>query len=187
VSADHEHRVCTYREAEAAVKAHEAVYVNDCFCRGPAKEGKAKWAYCGHPVRTCMGFHEPKEAKYEVEKINQARALEMMADWKKNALPFRFMMNEEWICFCCACGCGWFRDDSGNRQQDPCKKSRFIEQTNRETCDDCGACVKTCAWDARSLRSGRLAVDQTKCYGCSVCEHVCPTDAVTMVPRGEQN
>jgi len=184
MSADHEHRVCTYREAEDAVRAHSAIYVNDCFCRGPAQAAKGEVPYCGHPVRTCMGFKKEKDAPFEVEEFTQARALALLEDWSKRGLFFRFMMDEQWICLCCSCGCGFFFDKEGRRQQDPCGKSGFIERTDGSACRNCGACVKVCAWEARRLENGRLRVTAAQCYGCGACEHACPSHAVSMVPRG---
>ena len=46
MSADQEHVICSYDEAEAAIKAHDKIYLNPCFCRAPAKAGKAKAVVC---------------------------------------------------------------------------------------------------------------------------------------------
>jgi ferredoxin len=183
MSTDHEHRVCTYREAEETLRAHETVYVNDCFCRLPAKQGKAKWAWCGHPVRTCMGFTPPRDAVYEFDIVPRERAIEMMEDWKRLGGFFRFMEDRNWICFCCGCGCGWFRDESGSRVSDPCRKSPFLERTDAEGCNLCGDCIPVCAYEARRIEDGRMVVESEKCYGCSACEHACPEAVIVMVPR----
>lgn len=180
---DHEHRICTYREAEEAIRRHETIYVNDCFCRGPAQAGKAPWPYCGHAVRTCMGFFKEADAPYEVEAITQARALEMMEDWKRQGHLFRFMVGDRWICFCCACGCGFFRDKEGNRVPDSCEKSPSIEQTDLAACTHCGKCVPVCAYEARRMEDGKLVIDRSRCSGCSACGFACPEDAIQMVPR----
>jgi ferredoxin len=64
LGAEHEHRVCTFEEAERAIRSHEVAFANDCFCRTPAKEGKAKWPYCGHPTEVCMGFEKEADASF---------------------------------------------------------------------------------------------------------------------------
>jgi len=185
VGTDHVHRVCTYEEAEKAIRAHDEIFLNDCFCRTPAKEGKTPWEYCGHPVETCMGFHRPngEDPQYEYQVIGRERALEMFEGWKEQGRLFRFMEDEEWICFCCACGCQWFRDKEGNLRQDPSDKSPYIEETDLDLCNLCGDCVDVCAYDARSIEDDAMVVVAEQCYGCSACEHACPEDAIDMRPR----
>jgi ferredoxin len=49
----------------------------------------------------------------------------------------------------------------------------------------CGACVRQCPFGAihRDEASGKPHVHLDDCYGCGVCRHVCPTDALFLVPR----
>ena len=181
---DHKHRICTFKEAEEVVRSHEVTYVNDCFCRGPARDGKTKWEYCGHPVETCMGFVKSVEGmEIPSVEITQEEALTRMDDWKRQGNFFRFMLDEAWVCFCCTCGCVWFRDEEGNRKPDPCDKSPFTEKTDAEACTLCGVCVDLCPYDAREIRDDEMRVDAMLCYGCSACEYACPEDAIEMVAR----
>jgi indolepyruvate ferredoxin oxidoreductase alpha subunit len=48
----------------------------------------------------------------------------------------------------------------------------------RDECNACGVCVKAFGCPAISLTSERAQIDATLCYGCGVCEKVCPFDAV---------
>ena len=130
---DHIHRVCTYQEAEEAIRKHDVIYLNDCFCRAPAKAGKTPWEYCGHTVENCMGFHERKEddsMQYDYREISREEALGIYEDWKKQGHMFRLVEDEEWLCCCCACGCTCFRDKEGNRITDTCLKSQYMERHN---------------------------------------------------------
>lgn len=185
MSTGHPHRVCTYAEAEAALRKHKDIYVNDCFCRGPAKAGKTKYPYCGHPVETCMGFQKPEgdPPPYAFRRIQRMEAMARFEDWKRQGHFFRFMEGENWICFCCACGCGWFRDKDGNRVKDPCAKSAWIESTDLAKCTVCGACVQICAYGARTVDGGKMRVKASLCHGCSACEYACPEGAISMAPR----
>ena len=45
-------------------------------------------------------------------------------------------------------------------------------------CNKCGVCVEAFGCPAISLGSERAEIDQTLCYGCGVCEQVCPFKAV---------
>lgn len=185
MGADHTHRVCTYQEAEEAIRGHEKIYVNDCFCRAPAKAGERPWGYCGHTIETCMGFREPKPEgeQYGYREISQEEALGLFENWKSQGNLFRFVEDGDWLCFCCSCGCEWFRDKEGNRVHDTCEKSPYTESTNADSCTVCGECVDACAYNARSIKDEEMIVDASMCYGCSACEHVCPENAIQMVPR----
>ncbi|HLN90143.1 MAG TPA: thiamine pyrophosphate-dependent enzyme [Candidatus Binatia bacterium] len=47
-----------------------------------------------------------------------------------------------------------------------------------EKCNLCGVCVKAFGCPAISLTSERAEIDTTLCYGCGVCEKVCPFEAI---------
>ena len=181
----HKHRVSTFQEAENAIRANEKIYVNDCFCRGPAREGKAAWEYCGHAVETCMSFHPPgdDDPQHSGKEISREDAIHLFEDWKKQGHFFRFMEDESWLCFCCQCGCDFFRDEEGNRVEDSCDRGLHIEKTDVDICSLCGECVDTCSYDARAIEDSVMKVLREKCYGCSACEYACPENAIAMVPR----
>jgi Pyruvate/2-oxoacid:ferredoxin oxidoreductase delta subunit len=182
---NHSHRVCTFQEAESVIKAHDPVFVNECFCRGPAKAGKTAWPYCGHSLDTCMGFHPPESdaQSYPYKQLTQSEALDLFEDWIQKGNFFRFMENEAWLCFCCKCGCGWFRDKEGRFVEDTCEKSPFIEKTHLEDCTLCGACLPVCAYEARSISDDTMKINSERCFGCSACEYICPEKAISMVKR----
>ena len=182
---DHKHRICTFEEADKAIRAHDVLYVNDCFCRTPAKLGKSAWKYCGHRTDLCMGFAKPEKVDpgFPVTEISQAEALKRFDEWKKAGNFFRFMVDDRWICYCCACGCGWLRDEKGNPAVDTCDKSGFIEKTDAAACNLCEKCVPVCAYKARKVAGDKMVVDSSKCYGCSACDYACEQKAISMVPR----
>ncbi len=182
---DHKHAVCTYAEAKAAIEAHNEIFINNCFCRTPASKGETAWEYCGHELETCLGFHEPSEEDpgYTYRRISREEALAKYAEWARQGHLFRFMADEKWICFCCACGCMWFRDKEGNRVPDSCDKSGWIEHTDLEQCNLCGICIDICAYNARAIEGDEMLVTADQCWGCSACEHACPEEAINMVQR----
>jgi indolepyruvate ferredoxin oxidoreductase alpha subunit len=47
-----------------------------------------------------------------------------------------------------------------------------------EKCNGCGVCVKAFGCPAIILTSERTEIDVTLCYGCGVCETVCPFEAI---------
>lgn len=83
------------------------------------------------------------------------------------------------ICFCCDDCCEYFT----NPGEIKCDKGKFIEQTDREKCNDCGICVTVCYFGTRKMDDGELMIDRDHCYGCGLCLEVCPEDCLEMVPR----
>ena len=47
-----------------------------------------------------------------------------------------------------------------------------------EDCNRCGVCVEQFGCPAISLNDDRAEIDTTLCYGCGVCETICPFDAI---------
>ena len=53
-------------------------------------------------------------------------------------------------------------------------KSREVQKE----CNACGVCVKNFGCPAISLKTDHAEIDTTLCYGCGVCEDVCPFEAI---------
>jgi TPP-dependent indolepyruvate ferredoxin oxidoreductase alpha subunit len=47
-----------------------------------------------------------------------------------------------------------------------------------DKCNGCGVCTKSFGCPAITLTNGRAEIDSTLCYGCGVCEVVCPFEAI---------
>jgi TPP-dependent indolepyruvate ferredoxin oxidoreductase alpha subunit len=50
-----------------------------------------------------------------------------------------------------------------------------------EKCNGCGVCVKGFGCPAISLKPERAEIDATLCYGCGVCEVICPFNAIRSI------
>ena len=48
----------------------------------------------------------------------------------------------------------------------------------QKECNACGICVKNFGCPAISLKTDHAEIDTTLCYGCGVCENVCPCEAI---------
>jgi dihydroorotate dehydrogenase subfamily 1 len=51
---------------------------------------------------------------------------------------------------------------------------------DHETCNGCGLCVRSCVYEALTLRSEKAVVNPEKCYGCGLCFSVCPVRAIKL-------
>jgi len=50
-----------------------------------------------------------------------------------------------------------------------------------QECDSCGVCVDAFGCPAISITSERAEIDPSLCYGCGVCESVCPFKAIRSI------
>ncbi|MFB0523583.1 MAG: 4Fe-4S binding protein [Candidatus Bathyarchaeia archaeon] len=53
-------------------------------------------------------------------------------------------------------------------------------EIDREKCTRCGACLRSCFYDAIILENTGAIVDPSKCDGCGMCVEVCPYDAAKL-------
>jgi len=60
----------------------------------------------------------------------------------------------------------------------PLKIARGPAREVLKECNGCGECVKVFGCPAISLTEERAEIDPTLCWGCGVCEQVCPLDAI---------
>lgn len=67
------------------------------------------------------------------------------------------------------------------------RRSRFAFAFDPDLCTACGACVRCCPYEARTLDGKTLGLDREKCRHCGLCASVCPTRALTMVPAAAES
>ncbi len=70
-----------------------------------------------------------------------------------------------------------------NQSQLPKKKDYYglpKAEINQALCIQCDECYKHCRFDAIIKTDETYCVDYFACEGCSVCQYVCPADAITM-------
>jgi TPP-dependent indolepyruvate ferredoxin oxidoreductase alpha subunit len=60
----------------------------------------------------------------------------------------------------------------------PLQIERGPKREIQEKCNACGVCVKAFGCPAISLNGEHAEIDQALCYGCGVCETVCPFEAI---------
>jgi len=98
------------------------------------------------------------------------------------ARPFRGIKNRaatEGICFCCDdCCCYFLKPD-----EESCDKGKLIEQTDWDSCSNCGTCGDVCYFEARVMINGSYVVKSENCFGCGLCADICSDNSISMVPR----
>lgn len=179
-------------EVEEMINAASEIVVQPCDCR---KLGEN----CKRPVETCIwldeGAHQSLERGHG-RKLTREEAIKLIRRADNKGLMHT--ADSEWrerglhaICNCCACDCYPFRAAQELGTKGVWPKSHYVAQYHAEPCNQCGACVKRCHFEAfyhddsiieidGKSKKG-VAFDPEKCWGCGLCANSCPQDAIEMI------
>lgn len=177
------------KDLEEVLESVGEIRLVPCNCRKLARQ-------CVKPTGTCLSFDEQitdrtfgssltKEEAMELVKLTHEKGLmhQINSDWQTKGPAY--------ICNCCSCCCYPLRLAQEKGTQGIFPLSKFVAQRDDVNCLHCGACIKRCHFGAFSwgeteiLVKGksrkRVEFDQTKCWGCGICEEVCPSGAIFLV------
>jgi ferredoxin len=190
ISLDPPETVIPYKQARRIVLQHpESISVGECACRAFAEEsclGEGERDVClfvGDPHAAFVREFNPK-----FRKISQEDAMALLEDahargfvqcaYFKKDLGRRFFA----ICNCCSCCCQGMKAWNLFGGAIPVLAPSGYLCEIGEDCNDCGACVDACHFDAITVdeETERCSVDKDKCMGCGVCEDVCLPGAITL-------
>lgn len=160
------------------------VVAYECACRSSKENPCTPTQVClviGKPFTDFVLEHTPKKAR----RLTQAEALELLeaehkrghmhSAWFKDAMLGRFYS----ICNCCKCCCGGVmrmtKYNSGAMSP-----SGFSSKINKNKCTSCGACVKSCPFNAITMEK-KAVVNHDKCMGCGVCTSQCAAGCISLV------
>jgi ferredoxin len=169
---------------EDLLRNAEVIALEDCGCR-------TKWHKCDAPADVCISLDDGARdsMKRGARRISLAQALVALqrshrAGLVHMAFTFRGKDKPEVICSCCSCCCHSLSALVRFGMPDAVVASKYIAQQNRDTCNNCGTCVKRCQFKARQLDPRKILVfDPAKCFGCGLCLSTCPTRSIKLVTR----
>lgn len=176
------HYVTTLEEAREIIDAHKRFYISNCNCRehrGPCSRSRMDVCLQFKSKTVADGSGKRKATREEVEDILHEAQFKSLI-----ARPFRNMDNMsviDGICFCCDDCCGYF---TGKGREVACDKGAYIEKTNLDACNGCGACAEACFFKARAPGDETVTVNEDLCYGCGNCVPLCPSGCISMIKRG---
>jgi NAD-dependent dihydropyrimidine dehydrogenase PreA subunit len=208
---EHYHgKVLRHEEAQAIINAKKDIPLRDLeqiipypMARNLVLEGPPDVAVyecgCRHarakpcqPTQVCMLIGQPfvdfilEHNPHSSRRLTQAEALELLraehqrghlhSAWFKDAMMNRFYA----ICNCCKCCCGGI--EAMTRYGIPMMASSgYVATLDRDLCNQCGACVDVCPFDALSMDDSTVVRSWELCMGCGVCVEQCPAQAMTLV------
>lgn len=181
---DGKQRILDLSEMEKILREAKVISLGDCGCR-------RKLHRCDSPLDTCFSLDKGAEdliAKGVAKKVSLAEALDALKRSHEAGLvhvsyTFHDKDKAGIVCSCCSCCCQSLSALIRFGVPGAVVASKYIAETNRETCIDCGKCVERCQFKARHLENGKLSYDKTRCFGCGLCVSTCPTGSVSLVAR----
>ncbi|OFV79787.1 MAG: hypothetical protein A2Y78_09130 [Acidobacteria bacterium RBG_13_68_16] len=179
--------VLRHENVRAMIEGARSFRLMECICR---KEQAALGKQCSHTLETCLAF-SPEPDAYERfpygRTVSREETLAVLDLAEREGLvhcTYNFQREQMFVCNCCSCCCGFLRGVKEFGAPNLLLHSNFVAAIAAEGCTACAACTDgRCPMEAISERDGVYAVDAQRCIGCGACTVVCPTDAITLVPR----
>ncbi len=190
VMVEAEHRVYDLGEMKEILGGAERIVLQDCGC-------KTEYGNCDSPTRVCLSLDKAAEEALEVEgynpqEVSLEEALEALeVSHEAGLVHMAYTMKGDAgptvICSCCPCCCHTLGGLLRFGVSTQVLTSSYVAEDDAENCNNCGACVDRCVFNARGMTDGEMVYYVSNCFGCGLCVSTCPTDAIRLVPRIPQH
>jgi len=154
-----EQEALPYEKVSTLIDSCESFLVNECVCK---KEQSLLDNPCDRPLEVCLAL-APVPGVFADSPtgrvITKDEAYQLLAECEKNGLVHLTVIN-----------------------------SHYYAEIDPDACPDCGICADDrCQVNAiAESEDASYQVVEEKCIGCGLCITACPTDAIKMVRRPEQ-
>lgn len=150
-----------------------------CNCKSVAQNCKNE-----KPNNVCLLFQEGvntmADRGYDTY-ISKEEAIEVLKKADKAGL-MHTSEAEEAICNCCGCCCYPIRAAKILGVTGHWPKRIHSIVWDKESCINCGKCVKVCNFGAFSFdENKKIQFDESKCLGCTIYVSNCPKDVISVV------
>jgi Pyruvate/2-oxoacid:ferredoxin oxidoreductase delta subunit len=183
------HQAVPYQQVSSIIENGKSFRVGQCICK---KERGIMGQPCERPEEVCMAIlpvagAEPirdfgraisKEEAFEILRKSEEAGMVHLTSNVENGHTF--------ICNCCGCCCGVLR--AINQLDLPgVVNSHYCAEIEEDDCTFCGICMEErCQVGAIEEVDDTYRVIAEKCIGCGLCVTECPTDAIKLVHKSEE-
>ena len=176
--------IAPFERASEIIKTSETIALADCVCR--TKKGLLKKP-CSRPrdeiciiLNGWADFYIENDLARKVTVDEALKAIKRGYDAGLVHQASNYRNSPIFMCQCCSCCCGIMKSFTILDLPTALVKSNYTPVIDRETCTDCGACIKICPTGSLSLTESHLVWDPKRCIGCGLCTRECPTEAITL-------
>jgi NAD-dependent dihydropyrimidine dehydrogenase PreA subunit len=174
-------QVLATEDAVKILEGASTIAITDCVCRKLMKR-------CDKPLDVCLQLNRAAEFAIKRGTGRKIGLEEGIAVLKRSrdAGLVHFTENSggrvNVLCNCCNCCCEMLRFGKDPKTKGVLNPSRYLATVTGDACTRCSLCQEVCPMDAVKAEPGEIAiVDRDACIGCGLCAHACPTDAIALV------
>ena len=172
-------RILDVESTHAIIQNARRVAVQRCPCRTRERR-------CENPLDVCLSIDE--FADYVVSRefgkeITKEEALKTLRRCEDLGLVHQTVNSDQpdVICNCCSCCCSLLRSIVVHGVRAASAASRFRPAVDEDLCVNCLACTDACHFSAMIDNGGERAFVTQNCFGCGLCAHNCPQEAIHLV------
>jgi NAD-dependent dihydropyrimidine dehydrogenase PreA subunit len=178
-----------YESVRKLMDKAKAFFTVDCICR---KEHALLGKPCEKPIGNCITMAMTEDAfdhSFRGRQVDREEAERIMQEAAENGLVHSTMNITDTMyhfCNCCSCCCGLLRGVIEFDGPQMMAKSNYWAEIEPDDCEACGICAdERCPMSAISEGEDYYEVIRDTCIGCGVCVITCPTEAISMIRKPE--
>lgn len=183
------HQALPYEQVSSIVENGAAFRVNECICK---KERGILGNVCKKPHEVCLAITPVAGAEIILDwgrAITKEEAYQILRQAEEAGLVHltsNVATGHAFICNCCGCCCGVLRP-MNEYDLTGVVNSHFYADIREDDCNNCGICLEErCQVKAIQETDTTYRVIKERCIGCGLCVTTCPTDAITLVHKPQE-
>ena len=184
-----QHQALPYEQVSSIIEKGASFRVNECICK---KERGIMGTACKKPHEVCLAITPVAGAEFMLDwgrEISKEEAYQMLRRAEEAGLVHltsNVKSGHTFICNCCGCCCAVLRPMNEFGLTNVVNSSFYAEIEEAE-CNNCGICLdERCQVKAIEEIDDTYRVIKERCIGCGLCVTACPTDAIRLVRKPQE-